>query len=482
MSTDLDRRSFFAASSLAAALATVPLEQAEAQTRPSPPPPRFPEMDTWRGAKAMLVQSREFDWLAGFEEKELSDAVVYSALSGLVSQEPPFDIYQLEHNIQTASATLDRCLTYRRELQELEAQAVQTALEYKLIEDQFASQLQLELAETVERQQAIQQEGQARASTRFKANDGLAAGFKVLAEAGARGATEAVEGERQRKNAVRSKWDAFQGYRDALIDRHRTPGHALNYQERAQRVRQYLIQDIVVAYGKCKAAGVGAKQILGIESAFPEVGPLGTLDRLVLYLRDLISSYELATQDEVEFEHVISLTNPSDPSMYGSPRPVPFDVWSQKFSFVGDRTLTLSLQNLFPAGMTKLRIKAVGITYVLTSPSINDAVSRTSGMSALLTPPQVQNPFSKGSFKSRPSVPFGRIASFDAGSVRFSEDPAFRNLDPRGTWTLQAGKNMLWSSITPFGQQMNSSLVQDIRLHFFLAGHLDEARSSWSQF
>lgn len=481
MADGLDRRAFVAAPALAAALAGVQGSPALAQNSGG----AGSTDETWKGAKAMLVRSGEFDWLKGFEEAELSDAVVYKALKDLALIEPPYDIYQLEHNIQTASATLDRCLVYRRDLQDLEAQAVQAALEYKLIEDQFASQLSLELAETIERQQALQQAGQTQAVTRFRSGggDNLAQGFGALSEAGARVAAEAVDGEKKRKLAVKAKWEAFQSYQKAMMDRHRTAGHALNYRQRAERVRGMLVQDAVGAYRKCQAISKGARQVLGVDLPFPDVNPNGTLDALVLYVRELITAYELATQEEVEFEHVISLTQPPTTTTWPpGPALVPPDVWNQKLGPTGDRTFALDLRNAFPAAMKRLRVRAIGVSYLVVLPPNADAARRATGLSGVLIPPQAPNPFSAGSVKPRPPVPFGRIAMFEANAMRFIEDPAFSNLDPRGSWTLQIGRDYLPGFPAGVGATTGPMVVNDIRLHFIVAGQLDKAAAAWKTY
>jgi hypothetical protein len=229
------------------------------------------DRSNWNAAKLLLLSKPEFDWLSAFEGDVSVDSIVYDVTSKLLHVEPPYDPYQIETLVSSASSLLDRCLTYRREMYDLEERAVRRALEYQLFNDQYDAQLNIELAASLEDQRELERDAQLAGSTAFKnaTGDALAPGFAAITDGSAQSSQKAVEAEKARKAWVNKKWEKLKDFQIALQGRHNTPGHSLNYGERFNRTRAFLEQDIAAAYQKAKCIELAAYEIFAAHPAVP---------------------------------------------------------------------------------------------------------------------------------------------------------------------------------------------------------------------
>jgi hypothetical protein len=82
------------------------------------------DRSAWNNAKQALLHDPEFGWLSAFEGDVTVDSIVYDVTSNLVHVEPLYDPCQMETLVSSASSLLDRCLTYRRDMYDLEERAV----------------------------------------------------------------------------------------------------------------------------------------------------------------------------------------------------------------------------------------------------------------------------------------------------------------------------------------------------------------------
>lgn len=430
----------------------------------------------WQQEKRKLANDPLYAWLRDFEGND-SDAIVFAALSAVKDKEPPYDIYQLESNLRSVSGLLDRCLVYRRELQSLEEQAVRAALDHKLFNEQKDVLLELELAEAVQEQHDLQQGGQAAASGEFrKGGPGLGAGFATTAATHAKAAQAASKGESTRKELVHRKWAAAEQHQELLRTRYMTDGHALNFGDRANRIRDLLREDVEVAIQKTKCAAKGMERLLGVQRPMPDPLKRAYLDKLVMYVRALIEDYDLVTQEEVEFEHIVPLRQDrfKQNNTFTSAH-IDQAEWDLKLDHGQNGRFTLNLSNEFAKAMKRLRVTGIAISYV--PPDVGSLEVRTRSVSAVLFPPPVANPFSQGEI-SRPPVPFARVAFYDPSNIRFVSEPAFENLDPRGEWMIQISTNMYFPNATRTARDRQH--INDVRIHFLLKGQLEKARADWT--
>jgi hypothetical protein len=487
--TRITRRSVISTATTAAAAGVLPGGAlAVPAVTPSPARPTTVQVQNelnsslWIAAKRQLISQGTFSWLECFRDDVSVDLIVYNTTNNLRAITPSYDPYQIESLISSVSTILDRCLVYRREMYDLEEQAVRRALEYQLFLDQYNAQLNIELAPRIETQRSIESQGQQQAYNNFSTESppsGLSTGFASIAQASSRSAQEAVTGEQERKQNVQTKWEALKTFQNRLQHRHQTPGNPLNYCERYNRTKAFLVQDIGTAYQKIKCITVGIKKLFDLDFPLEDPFEYGYLDYLVSYIRkNVIENVEIATLNEVDFEHVVSIKqkrvlNPNGANIY---QLVPNPVYDAAIAPSGNGLLSFSLANEFPAAVQRLRLKAVGVSII--SENATDLGNRMRSVAVALFPPQTENLFLPGNFITRSPIIIEKVGIFDPNVTKLVSGSSFNNIDPRGDWKIQVSSNLIFPDINPHGR--NPINVQEIKLHLKLTSILAHDTSAWS--
>src|SRR5262249_11148866 len=129
--------------------------------------------------------------------------------------------------------------------------------------------------------------------------DPLSKGFARIASGSAESTIIAMTGETSRQGLVDGKWEALK-YQDALEARHQTEGHPLNFGDRANKAKQFLIDDLKEAYEKSRCIDKGLPIVYGINGPpLPDIRDSAikdkVLDELVLWVREVIRQIELVS-------------------------------------------------------------------------------------------------------------------------------------------------------------------------------------------
>jgi hypothetical protein len=441
----------------------------------------------WVAAKAVLLSDYQF--LAPFADNACVDGIIYRETSNLAPEIPPYDPYQVETLAASTSDLLNRCLSNRRDMYDIEEQAIRRALEYKLYKDQRSAQLAIELASWIEVQKKTEGIGQAKAAVHFgQGTDALSAGFRDVSSTAADSANKVMNAEILRKQNVTSKWAAMDEFQGALEDRHNTPGCALNFAERYGRLEQLLVQDVRIAYAKLRCIEVGLKAIFGLSIPMPAPQEYGYLDEMVMYLRTALEAASIATINEIEFDHVVSLRQQrsSKLDLSGASPLISNADWTAAIN--GSGVLRFKLDNEFSSAITHIRIRGIGMSVTFnnadddTFPQSRDKGSsqHLRSVTAIVMPPQVDNLFVNGAVMNRPPVVIGASSWFDPVSFKTTSLPAVSNIDPsKGTWQIQLAPNVLTDSASAD----RVSEIKDVRLHLRLGATLVDRNLSafpWS--
>jgi hypothetical protein len=279
-------------------------------------------------------------WISSLADAPSLDEKMSVALRKLIDETMfEYDPQQFEGLLDDVSRLLDKCLAYRREHDELVGNAIRQALEYELFNGQREVLEELDAASWIRDISLIEAERHRRAVQRFDDDTKvpLAAGFSSLAQAAADVSVAIADAEQVRQDRVHQRWALLADYQWALELRHSTPGHPLNFAERAERVEKYLLSDLVEAFAKATAAVAGTNAALGIPAI---VNPLNAipdnkapLDAFIHQTRRLIQLIEMRTQGEWHHETHHTLENPGLGMEY-------------KFSFGGHSSKTARLQSV----------------------------------------------------------------------------------------------------------------------------------------
>jgi hypothetical protein len=250
------------------------------------------------------------------------DDVVYDAVVPIDRSQAKF-VYK-PHNsdqlIYDASILLDRCVTYRREANELTILGVKAELDYDnyiLLRDIEDTSQKLSLRM---RQSQIERDGLTKSADLFRqSGDPLGTALQAQSTASADSAGASLETDTQRANLVESRRKVLDNWNEEIHSRLGAPGSAHNYGDRWKRVVRLLQQDIFVAYQKLLAAEVRLKKLTyHPDTDLPaprkasdngEHGDIGFLDELVLWARKAVVKIDLQSQFEVQAEVTFGFTS-----------------------------------------------------------------------------------------------------------------------------------------------------------------------------
>lgn len=345
---------------------------------------------------------------------------------------------------------------------------------------------EIELATYLEQKWKTEKSGQDGVETTFKKDTNqttaaMSKGFAALANVYSKSASDLVTGEQARKKNVTAKWAAAQDYQNALQARHSTPGHALNYAERYQRISQMLQQDIGIAYQKLRCLSLACNSLFNLNYPLDPPKEVGYLDYVVTYMRELINKVEIATVKEVNFNHTVYLRQPKSVSSGNAPGTphVTNPLWNDILG--GSRLFEINLSNEFPAAITRLRVLSVGLSMSLGTPGAGDTTTTLKSASAIVFPPEAKDFFSPGATRKRPPILIEGVGLTGPGTPSMVGSSSVRHIDPRGEWRVQLSSNFYQPDATKPGSPTSEG-IQDVKLHLALSGLLSDDSNEWKDF
>ena len=426
-------------------------------------------------------------WRSILPEAEPSiDHALQRVANEKLHREPRFDPYEIEALLRDVSKSLDKCLTYRREAQDIDAQAITHALDYQLFEEQRNVLTDLEVeAPMLERYRAEHAAHQSAAKefSNAKQTNDLAAGFFELSENSAT-AVQALQGwQVSRRTLIEEKWRLLAQNRADVLALHEMEGSSLHYKGRYKRILKYLVEDFGLAYEKAISASLGLKAVHGIDSPAlptPATLPPGSsiLDEMVYWAREILTQLDLRKFAETEFEVIISL-NQVNAFNNLPPTSTPLGEALKK-----DGEIAVDLTTYFEDfPVERLRCMAVGLSlnpkHGWTPASWGPLIRST----AVVFPPAIENLFSAaGGEIRRAPILFSNVhMSQPTMQPTLQTSRSIQNVDPRGEWRIHVGKSIWFpdSSVTIVRGRLEH--ISDIKLHLQLCGVPDRNSGSWGE-
>jgi hypothetical protein len=452
-------------------------------------------------------------WLSGvLPEGKLLFEHIRDAITSVKDQDPPYFPYLYEKLMTDVSRALDRCLAYRRECAGLESQAVSRALEYELFQNTALTDDRLNNLLTDTTALAATKAGQQKTKDNL---DGSADPLKLLEPSfgGSAAAADAtIVNQNAKRDVLKSRLQILTDYQTNLQLRHTTPGHALNYAERRDRVVALIKQDIAEAYQKAIAARAGMiSQLRLVENpdfAFPvpanDDTDVDLLDRFVMWARDMIRAYELYGEKEVTFDLVVPLVMPyASDFAGGSPKTSQYYKTDQFQSTLTDITsasgglfhvdLNLSLpvplrpaagSNYFP----NVRLRGIGL-----SVGVPSNYEPSASWSAIILLPSQVSPYDTVQLPhapppgqhpplSRPPVVLGRVFGY-----RYDTSPAFSSGDE--VWNADPTADVINILIAPMALKSDTQPtvprfapdLKDLKLHVRLCARPSQLLKDWQK-
>lgn len=424
-------------------------------------------MTNWTKLKSRLVKQQALDkfFLGSSDRHEKGSLPDFTI---------PDDAYfplLIDTHLREASAHLDRALSYRREMRELEILAVRSAADYALQREQAAAHLRLDLLRLSTAQIGTDRTSQEKAARAFQAGSSEVAGFKELAVgAGARLEQDLADTNAEAR-LLNEIYARDKDYQDLFAARHSEHGNAHNYAERAAILASLLQQDIAFARRKCQALNDGFAVIFrrGPQHGFDKNYKL---DELVMWLRNLFEDIAIEDQRESEFDLVLPLVQ----KIGAQSGLLTADAWKNAINNLATKKkleLEFKLKDEHLLGRKFARIKRVGLSYgtrVFVEPSGIDRVATYESYcryrGELIPPPQAPllNKY------KRPPISLGAISVYGA-PIDYSEGQEVANLSPVGAWRVTIDQNPTTKNIDERdmkGGADGSTPWIDLKLHLRL--------------
>lgn len=457
----------------------------------------------WDEVKARLLP--RYGFLLPFTttiEKATIDRINELLKSGKMDQFH-YEPLLIESLFADCSTLLDRCLAYRREAREFEVEAVRFAMEYEKaiellkIEEKLDNETSESLLLTAEAKSL------SIASEKFGKVSDLGPGFSTQALAGSKSADARSGIWDTRLQILSERRATLQKWQDAYMARHKAPGAAHNYEERMDRLVQFMAEDLYEAYLKARFLFQGVQRIYSRRIDLPPLTE-GILDELVGSVRRAARFVDAQRQNEIMYDLVIPLCQPwnaSGKALIDTDQLIEYGKSPYK------KPLTFELTDVF-FNQTGVRLKAMGLSFgnVNEGRSTSSMTSRskqwgsagdtdTNGTSdstawanefakyriraTVHTPAQTNL---DGSKYWRPPVVLGNLSIYGGVSpIALESGLQCQNIDPSGRWSLFLENNAVHSgpkSMLVF-KKNGKSFIEDLKLHLRIASTFTSGDSAF---
>ena len=349
-----------------------------------------------------------------------------------------------ETNLQQLAGHLDRALAYRREVQELEVQAVKAASEYELFIKQTPLNLELDLIRVRRSEKELGAKSQDKAAAAFGGEAALNRGFQEGALGTAAQLRDAIDSAKREEQLLRMLADNATMFQKAYWDRHTEPGNAHNYSERAKRVGLLFGQDWLLAVAKALMVSGGYRAIYGeVPPALPALVDKGDLDELVVWSREVVELTQFQAATEFEMDLVVPLVQPRKVNGTGLVTPKQF-ADAIKATNNGTKGLQLTFDlppSLFDMGRA-VRLRRVGLAYGMQPELVlqsgidqNDTKQAPYRYRARIFTPE-QPAAGTAPARKRPAVRLSAVSLYGR-APDYSDGSECLNCNPVGSWTIE---------------------------------------------
>lgn len=403
--------------------------------------------------------------------------------SGFASQ-PDIDPYQIEILLAQVSRAIEQCLSHEREYQAVRAQALSAYAEIDLFRSQLATLREIERDDDASTQRAQEVAAHQAAAGIFGGGaDPLAAGNKALYEGLGIAAQTAAGRELRRSTLVGDKWKLLEDHQIRMLGRLDEPGGALNFKDRAGKLRELIVSEMEALAPKLYAIEAGARQVFKLDKTDLLKDGFISLTDTIIWIRSIINRIEIVTRDE----GIYHFTFPLKRKLPGRENPPLGAGWDDR-KITDSVEMTFKLDGYIPDFFENVRLRSAGLSVFVENGTPPDAtlgapsyINRTwYRVSAFLTPPPQPNPYSlpENDFLiRRPAwIPYISYEMLDTPPASMDRNPTFVNIDPRaGVWTLNMSNAIhQWALVT--NQWINNEWIKDINIHITIAARLNQEK------
>lgn len=421
------------------------------------------------------------DWLVEATTPPVA-RLIEETISSLRNKQPEYEPLLFDLYIGEAAAAIDRCLSLRREIQEIESSALMHARQHVRFKKTLSVNKALD--ETADQEsQAIELGAKFVESANEFPDSSLGPALKIQA-LGLANAQESASSELNRRGTLLARrWKILDEITEADMALHNVPGHVLNFNERRDRYLKLLEQDLTEAWKKCIAVNSGLELVFGDDwnSDLPDEAESNALDLLLFWARGAIDFLDSRREREIEFDLTVPFVQPAS------------DRDDVSFTIGGDIAdvkngnmlfdVTPWLEKVFGESdgnkrMASLRVRSIGASVSIADPKAVATKSLTYPI--VVFPPTVARPLDESMVNRtvRPPVILNaRPESAEGVSIEMESGSNIRNHPVAGEWRVKFVPPATNTSAAAVS--IKTSSVIDFKLHLRLIGNPLNQASGW---
>ncbi|OWO89699.1 hypothetical protein B5E41_30120 [Rhizobium esperanzae] len=376
-----------------------------------------------------------------------------------------------DHSTRLAEL-LDRCLSMRKDVRELEVLAFKAASDYALFINTSAIDERMDILRLQAAFKAEEQKGFRNAVGAFDKTSTLEKGLSEVVQGLDAALGEDLTSSTELKHLIETRWEHVRDYQKAYHDRYCEPGNAHNYGERATTLLGVLKVLLDEALARASALAAGIYIVYGAKIAdVPASVNLQTLDQFAMWAFRTIRSLSNAAEQETTFEIVIPLVQP----WLSGGKPL---ITKEKFNDqISKAALGKPLELNFDLPHNDLldgrvRLRSLGISFgnkfarLGTGIDANQTADLFTRVTVKITTPD-QIAEAEKSYH-RPDVVIGNVGLHGAAPLSPIDGSAVENLCPFGKWKITIHPLVVWKDADSHlvSDEVDSDRLRDFKLAF----------------
>jgi hypothetical protein len=403
-------------------------------------------------------------------------------ISFTAAGENSFEPLLISRHAQRLGELVDRCLSIRKDIRDLEVMAVKAETDYDLFTGTSDGDEQMEHLRLQIPAKTSDQAGFEKGAATFATSSTLEQALAEIAQGHDTALGEELKSSAMLQTLISTKWQKVREYQDAYHARYTEAGNAHNYAERAKLLLEVLAVLMREALDRALALADGVQQIYAVKVTAPPTSvDLQTIDEFAVWALTTIRALSRAAEQETVSDVVIPVVQP----WLLSEQPLIAQADFKKAIAGGSNKQPIKLTFQIPSGGVldpQTRLKGVGVSFgnafsIVSGSGIDrnqtaDAFTRL--MLKVSTPPQIA---ADGTSYSRPPLLIGNVGLHGtnvAGTV--VEGNSIENISPFGAWAIEVHPFFVWKDDNE--QKINAPTESDpitdlkVTLRFYVPGTL----------
>lgn len=380
---------------------------------------------------------------------------------------------------QRLGELVDRCLSIRKDVRDLEVLAVKAATDYELFLATSKIDEEMEILRLLVDSKAREKSGFENAAAAFNEATTLEKGLAEVAQGRNAALDEDIKTSEELTQHIQQRWQYLRDYQNYYHDLHTERGNAHNYGERATLLLDVLNVLLKEALARATALATGIHLIYGVKlTDVPTSVTLQQVDGFAMWALRTIRSLAHASEQEVVSELVIPLVQPW---LINQQPLVDKDVFNSAVSGTANgQPISLTFE-LLPNALldSRARLKRIGLSFgnrfeMVAQSGIdrNQSADVFTRLAAKITTPDQMN--EDGTTYRRPEVLVGNVGLHGVSAISSIEDSTVENLRPFGKWKITIHPFMVWKDEKSYNlsDPQNSDPIRDLKiaLRFYIPG------------